>query len=163
MPALCNCCHSKYHLVIQRVADVLLYPTFENSHYEQHGTATGNSTRSTLRVYKHPAGVVSPNMCASQHPEFAILVSSNAADSVQSSKLYFGRRCLDFQQDKMHDLLILKDMRCLNYKSSFTKPSEKDFWRHLNPEGGPDSWDLVSEDLELSLFDDEGRTECYFF
>lgn len=144
--------------VIQRVADVLLYPTLENSHYEQHGTATGNPTTSTLRVYKHPAGAVPSNLCADQHPEFAILISSNAADSTRSSKLYFGRPCLDFQQDKRHDLLILNDMRCLNYESSLKKPSEKDLLRHMDPEGGPDMWDLMTEDLKISLIDYEGLT-----
>lgn len=163
MPDLYNRYYSNYHVVIQRVADVLLYPTLENSHYEQHGTATGNPTTSTLRVYKHPAGAVPSNLCADQHPEFAILISSNAADSTRSSKLYFGRPCLDFQQDKRHDLLILNDMRCLNYESSLKKPSEKDLLRHMDPEGGPDMWDLMTEDLKISLVDYEGRSKFNFF
>lgn len=132
---------------------MLLYPTLETSHYKQHKIATGDSTKGTPRVYKHRTGAAS-NLCSDQHPEFAILITTTA-DSTRSSKLYFGQPFLDFQHDKMHDLLIFKNMRCLNYTSSVGKPSKKDLLRHLDPEGGPDMLVLKTENLYLTV--DEGE------
>lgn len=76
--------------------------------------------------------------------------------------MYFGLQHLDFQQDKVHDLFILKNMHCLKYASSVVKSSEKDLLRHLDPEGGPDGWDWMTEDLELSLIDYDGKQRRYF-
>lgn len=143
--------------------DVLLYPTLEHSHYEQHRVVTPKSTIDTLRVYKHRTGAESADMCLEEHPEFAILVSSNTADPTRSSKLYFDRPCLDFQLDKVQDLLIFKEMRCLHYISSLEKYSEKDILRQLDPEGGPDKWDWTTEDLELSPINHEGMHKLYLF
>lgn len=148
--------HSDHHAVIRGVVDVLLYPTLEHSHYEQHPVVTPNSTIETLRVYKHRTGAKSADMCLEEHPKFAILVSSNAAESIRSSKLYFGRPNLDFQLDKVQNLLIFKEMRCLRYISSLEKYSEKDVLRHLDPEGGPEKWDWTTEDLGLSPINHEG-------
>lgn len=142
---------------------MLLYPTLEHSHYEQHRVVTPNSTIGTLRVYKHRTGAGSADMCQKEHPEFAILVSSNADNPTRSSKLYFGRRCLDFQLDKAHDLLIFKEMRCLHYISSLEKCSEIDTSRQLDPEGGPDKWGWTTEDLELSPTNHEGMQKLYLF
>ena len=140
---------------------MLLYPTLEDSHYEEHRIATGDSTISTLRVHKHRTGAESSNLSADQNPAFAILKTSSADDSTRFSKLYFARPCLDFQQDKVHDLFILKNMLCLNYMSSFEKPAEKDFLRHLDPEGRPDIWKLEPENFYLT--DAEGRPKHYLF
>ena len=116
---------------------------------------------STPRVYKHRTGAESLNLCADQHPAFAILITANVADSTRSSRLYFGQPCLDFQQDNMHGLFVLKKMLCLNYASYLEKPSKKDFLKHLDQEGGPDVWDLITEDLPLT--DHEGRPKRYSF
>lgn len=96
-----------------------------------------------------------------EHTNFAILVSSNSTDATRCSKLYMGQACLDFRLDEVQNLLIFKKMRCLNYTSSLVKGSENDVLRHLNPEGGPDSLDWKTEDLELSPTFHEGRDEFY--
>ena len=140
---------------------MLLYPTLENSHYEEHRIATGDSTISTLRVHKHHTGAESSNLSADQIPAFAILETSSADDSIRFSKLYFARPCLDFQQDKVNDRFILKNMLRLNYMSSLEKPAEKDFLRHLDPEGRPDMWKLEPEKFYLN--DAESRPKHYSF
>ena len=139
------------------MVDVLLHPTLEKSHYDQNETIIGSSRIDTLSVYNHRTGADASNLCADQHPKFAILISSSTADSSRSSKLFFDRPYLDFQLDEVNKRLILKNMRCLDYSSSFWKSSENDFLRHLDPEGRPDKWDWVTEDLELSLVNYEGR------
>lgn len=148
--------HPDHHTVILKVVDILLYPDLEHSHYEQNQVITPNSTIDTLRVYKHRTCADSGDTCLQGHPEFAILVSSNAADPTRSSKLYFNRSCLDFEMDKLQDLLIFKKMRCLHYISSLEKSSENDIKRQLDPEGRPDEWDWTTEDLELSPSNHEG-------
>lgn len=150
---------SNDRIVIQMVAEALLFPTLEYSHYEQNQVLTGSSTVDTLRVYKHHTGGESAHKGADEWSDFAILVSSNYTDSTRCSRIYIGRSCLDFQRDKVQGLLIFKKMRCLNYLSSLEKPSEKDILRHLNPEGGPDRWDWKIEDLELSPTNHKGRHE----
>ena len=145
------------------MAEVLLYPTLKNSDYEQNPVVTESSIIDTLRVYKQRTGGESAHRCADEHPDFALLVSSNAVDSTRYSKLYMGP-CLDFRLDNVHDLLILKQIRCLNYASSLEKPSKKDILRHLNAEGGPDRWDCkTEEDLELSPAHHDGKHELHFF
>lgn len=154
--------HSDHHAVIQGVVDVLLYPTLEHSHYEQHPVVTPNSTIETLRVYKHRTGANSADTCLEKkHPRFAILVSSHAAESIRSSKLYFDRPYLDLQRDKVQNLLIFKEIRCLRYMSSLEKYSEKDVLRQLDPEGGPDEWDWTTEDLGLSPINHEGMQKLH--
>lgn len=97
-------------------------------------------------------------MCTDGHPDFAILISSNATDLSRTSKLYFEGPGLDFQINKAQDLLILKNMRCLNYLSSLEKYSERDLLRHVDPEGRPDmlAW-RKTDDLHISSVDYEGR------
>ena len=143
---------------------MLLYPTLKNSDYEQNPVVTGSSIIDTLRVYKQRTGGESAHRYADEHPDFALLVSSNATDSTRYSKLYMGP-CLDFQLDNVYNLLILKRIRCMDYASSLEKPSEKDILRHLSPEGGPDRWDCRTEpeDLELSPAQHEGKHELHFF
>ena len=145
------------------MAEVLLYPTLESSHYEQNLVVTGSSTIDTLRVYKRYTGGESARQGVDEWSEFAILVSSDTTDSTRVSKIYIGRPCLDFQLDKERSLLIFKEMHCLNYTSSLIKSSEKDILRHLNPEGGPDRWNWIPEDLELSPTNHKGRHEVYLF
>ena len=143
------------------MADVLLYPTLENSHYEEHRITTGDSTIGTLRVYKRRTGAASSNLCADQNPAFAILKTFEADDCTLYSNLYFSRPCLDFQQDKKNDYFILKNMLRLSYTSSLEKPSKKDFLRHLDPEGGPDMWEWKPEHYFLT--NPEGRPKRYSF
>ena len=71
--------------------------------------------------------------------------------------------CLDFRVDEVHDLLIFKKMRCLDYSSSLVKGSRNDILRHLNSEGTPDGWDWKTEDLELSPNIHKGRHELRLF
>ena len=144
------------------MAEVLLYPTLEYSHYEQNLVVTGSSTINTLRVYKHRPGD-SAHRRTDEHSDFAILVSSNSSGSTRYSKLYMGGPYLDFRLDKEHDLLIFKNMRCLNYSSSLEKSSKNDILRHLDPEGGPDRGDWKPEDLELSPTNHKGRHELHLF
>ena len=151
--------NSDDQIVIQKVAEVLLFPTLEYSHYEQNQVVTGSSTIDTLRVYKHHTGGKSAHKGADEWSDFAILVSSNSTNSTRCSRIYVGRSCLDFQRDKVQGLLIFKKMRCLNYISSLEKPSEKAILRHRNPEGGPDTCDWKIEDLELSPTNHKGRHE----
>ena len=141
------------------MAEVLLYPTLESSHYEQNPVVTGSSTIETLRVYKHYTSGESAHEGADEWSDFAILVSSTSTESTRSSKIYIGRPCLDFQLDKVRSLVIFKEMRCLDYSSSLMRFSEKDILKHLNPEGGPDRLDWKSEDLELSPINHKGRHE----
>lgn len=142
--------------VFPKVAEVLLYPTLESSHYKQSSVVTGSSTIDTLRVFKHYTGGESAQKGADEWSDFAILVSSNPTNSTRSSKIYIGRPCLDFQLDK--SLLTFKKMRCLDYSSDLIKFSEKDILRHLNPEGGPDRLGWKVEDLELSTTNHKGLT-----
>ena len=145
------------------MAEVLLCPSLEYSHYEQNPVVTGSSIIDTIRLYKHRTGGESSHRCADEHPDFAILVSSNSTDSTRYSKLYMGQPCVDFRLDNVHDLSIFKKMRCLNYSSSLEKSSKNDILRHLNPEGGPDRLDWTIEDLELSPISHEGRHELHLF
>ena len=91
------------------------------------------------------------------------MVSSQPTDGTRCSKIYVGEPYLDFRLDKVHDVLIFKKMRCLNYTSSLDKGSEEDILRHLDPEGGPDRLSWITEDLELSPNTHKGRHEIYFF
>ena len=145
------------------MAEVLLYPTLGNWHYEQNPVVTGNSKIDSLRVYKHHTGGESTHRSADEHADFAILVSSNSTDSTRYSRLYMGSSCLDLQLDEADDTLIFKKMHCLDYLSSLVRFSRKDIERHLNPEGGPDRWDWKIEDLELSPTVHEGRHELHLF
>ena len=90
------------------------------------------------------------------------MVSPKTTDGTRCSKIYVGQPYLDFRLDNVHDVLIFKKMRCLNYSSSLVKGSEPDFLRHLDPEGGPDRLSWVAEDLELSPNTHNGRHELYF-
>ena len=133
------------------MAELLLYPTLGYLHYEQNPVVSGSSVIDTLRVYKH----------ADEQTDFAILVSSKLNDATRSSKMYMGRPYLDFRLDKVHGLLIFKEMTYLDYSSSLVKASENDLLRHLNPEGEPDRWDWKAEDLELSPNNHRGRHEFH--
>ena len=136
------------------MAELLLYPTLGYLHYEQNLVVSGSSVVDTLRIYKH----------ADEHTDFAILVSSKLNDATRCSKMYMGRPYLDFRLDKVHSLLIFKEMTYLDYSSSLRKGSKNDILRHLrhlNPEGGPDRWNWKSEDLELSPNDHKGRHEFH--
>ena len=144
---------------MRKVADVVLFPALERSPYERVRVLKGNS--STCAVYKYRARAEMSDSCTDQHFHFAILMSSVAADSSQSSKLYFGQPSLDFRKGETRSLFIFKNMRCLTYTSSLKKPSEKDLVRHSDPEGKPNESRWNKEDLELSLMGYNGKQKHF--
>lgn len=149
--------------MISEVANVLLYPTLKQSHYDQIQRWTGSSTITTFMVYKHRASAESCTMSADEHPEFIILTTSISADSTRYSELYFGLQCLDFQLHKSENRIIFMDMRRLNYTLSWRKGSRNDLKRQLSTEGGPDGCGWKIENLELRLNDHEGEQRLSFF
>jgi len=91
----------------------------------------------SFRVYKHRTDLKPSNVCSAE-TEFAILITSTAANLTRSSKLYSGSPSLDFHIDQALDSLNFNGMQCLSYKSSLEKPSPKDLLRRMHPEGRPD-------------------------
>lgn len=142
--------HANHQVVIRDFVDALLYPTLRRSNYELISSLSESSRADKIRLYKHPTCVHSSNALVDWNPEFAILISSTAAGSARSSRLYFGRSCLDFRIDKAKDSLVLSDMRCLDYTSNLEKPAENDLYRNLDPEGKPDMciWQTLSVNYE---------------
>lgn len=140
---------------MRKVADKVLFPTLKSSHYERVEILKGNPV--TCAVYKHRTRAESSDSCADQHLDFAVLISSVAANSSQSSKLYFSQPSLDFRKGETRSLFVFKNMHCLTYGSSLKEPSKKGLARNLDPEGGPNEWRWKQEDLELSLIDYNGK------
>ena len=134
-----------------------MYPTFENSHYQQTQTRIGCSKTTTYKAYKHIATADFCTLDEDQHPKFAILIAATSEDCAQYSKIYFGRQSLDFQLHRLEESIVLRGMRRLNYTLSLRKSSENDLLRLLSSEGGPDGWVWKSEDLELRLNDHGGE------
>lgn len=149
--------------MISEVANVLLYPRLEQSHYEQTQTKTGSSTVTTFMVYKHLASAKSCKMSANPHPEFIILTTSTSADDFRYSELYFGLQSLYFQLHKSENRIIFVDMCRLDYTLSLREGSEIALLNQLSTEGGPDGCNWRTENLELRLNNHKGEQNFLFF
>ena len=132
-----------------QLTNYLLYPTLEKSQFEEIPTTARNYSFESLKLYRRRADADYLRVDANNPLDFAILVTSAVVKSTRCSKVYFGHLCLDFNLGV--ESVIFKRTFRLNYVSSTEKASEKDLLRHLDPEGGPEKWEFVSEDMELDF------------
>lgn len=136
---------------------MLLYPSLKASSTEEFALPLESGEPRIFRLYKNFEIDYPWNRDEGSSLDFAISITIAGVDSIRSSKLYFGRYSLDFRLDALQGFLAFGGLRRLHYTSSTEKFSEKDLLRNLDREGGPDAWDLRTEDVELWLDGHGGR------